>query len=710
MQLAGWALAELAVVFAAGAGVITLLYLLRMRRRQVVVPFAELWEQVTRESESRKLWRKLRRLFSWLIQLILLALVCLALGDPRPEVWLREPATTAIVIDTSASMAAVADEDGQTRLALALQRARAEVEALGPADRALIIAAGSEVSVPAPLTGEGGTLLAALDSAPPDPDSPINPKTRPRVRVGPGEADLGRALLLARNALGDQPTPRILVLTDGALDEAGVDAVDRCIERAKLEGEASCEVLDIGAPKSEDGEADTAFGRNVAITAFAARRYPSNPDQVEVLVEIQNLGAEPARFELRVTADGLPVGGKALELAPGDRALEVLPKLDAARERLVAELRPLEGADGNVDEASAGALGPSIDDRAYAVIPPLDPMEVTLVTDGGNLFLEAALLTLDDSVRLTTVGVDEGAASAVGDANLVFYDIAANPLPDPLPTTNLVIFDPHRVEGSPAPIPLLRELRSPRLSEQNEKHEILEGVVFKDVNMFQGTSFDLAPGDINLVSHLGEPIVALREGDHGVLQIGFDPRGSDLPLRTAFPLMIANAVDYFGRREAGFVAAIPIGASRELALADFGVPGEDVTLLEVLPPTPDNPIPARTSEDAEAGVERPTPLRVRAQDGRFRIRALVPGVYTITVKDGAAAGAVFEVAVNQANAAASNLESRLVDDHAVPEAHAAGPAPEPAPLSEGPLWTLIMLAAIALLTAEWASYHRRKTV
>ena len=80
MEFAGWALADLAVIFAAGAGVITLLYLLRMRRRQVIVPFAELWEQVTRESETRKLWRKLRRLFSWLVQLFLLALVCLALG------------------------------------------------------------------------------------------------------------------------------------------------------------------------------------------------------------------------------------------------------------------------------------------------------------------------------------------------------------------------------------------------------------------------------------------------------------------------------------------------------------------------------------------------------------------------------------------------------------------------------------------------------
>jgi hypothetical protein len=690
MNFAGFALAQLGVIFAAGAGVITLLYLLKMRRRQLIVPFAALWEQVTRESESRRLWRKLRRLVSWLIQLILLALVCLALGDPRPEVWLREPATTAIVIDTSASMAAAANEDGATRLALALERARAEVDALGPADRALIIAAGSEVSVPAPITSQQSTLLRALDEG---------------VAVGPGEADLSRALLLARNALSGRTSPRILILTDGAVDVAGVDAIRRCTELSAREGEAACEVLQIGA-EFEVG--------NVAITAFAARRYPSDRDKVEVLVEVQNLGEQPARFELRVTADGLPVGGKRLELGPGQRLREVLPKLEAARERLVAELVPLRTTNegGAIDPVSAKALGPRIDDRAYAVIPPLDPMEVVLVTDGTNLFLEAALLTLDDYVRLTTLAVGEGGADhpAIETANVVFYDVGNNPLPSSLPATNLVIFDPHRQAESPVPLAKLRDLRAPRLSEQRKDHPLLEGVVFKDVNMLRGTSFDTVPGDVALVSHLGEPMVVLREGEHALLAIGFDARQSDLALRSAYPLLIANAVDYFGMREAGFVAAIPIGASRELALADFGIPAEGVTLLSVTPPHPDE-LEAGPEADERAPMK---PVRVRVQDGRFRIRALVPGVYTIAVEDGGAAGSVVEVAVNQANAAASNLASTLAlgpDGAAVPEANAAAEdPPEPAPLSEGPLWTLIMLIVAGILAIEWATYHRRKTV
>ena len=147
MTWAGWSVAKMLPAFGAAAAAITLLYLLRMRRRQLEVPFAALWHNVIRQSETRRLWRRLRRLVSWIIQLLLLALVAVALGDPRPSSWLREPQTLAIIVDTSASMAGP-HEEHRTRLGAALARARSEIAALGPADRALIISAGSEVDVP----------------------------------------------------------------------------------------------------------------------------------------------------------------------------------------------------------------------------------------------------------------------------------------------------------------------------------------------------------------------------------------------------------------------------------------------------------------------------------------------------------------------------------------------------------------------------------
>ena len=57
-----------------------------------------------------------------------------------------------------------------------------------------------------------------------------------------------------------------------------------------------------------------------------------------------------------------------------------------------------------------------------------------------------------------------------------------------------------------------------------------------------------------------------------------------------------------------------------------------------------------------------------------------------------------------------SFESNLLDSCNLYWDNEAGDAPDPAPLSEGPLWTLIMLVAVGLIAVEWATYHRRKTV
>jgi hypothetical protein len=670
MTFAGWSLAQLLPVIGAAAGGVTLLYLLKMRRRQLEVPFAALWERVLRETETRKLWRRLRRVLSWLIQLLLLGLVAFALRDPRPSAWLRDPQTLALVVDVSASMAGASDEpdggeaadegDGADegdasppRLERVLERARAEVEALGPADRAMLIVAGPEVEVPGPLTRNPSRLLDAFD----------------RIEVVAGEADLEGALALAHNALGGQPGARIMVLTDGALSDASVEAIDDCPREA-----VQCLVHHVSGPTA-----------NVAITAFAARRYPSDHEKVEVLAEVLNLGEEPARVRLRVEADGLDIGTVELDLAPGARERQIIPGLDAARDRLVARLEPIRG-----DKDGRRRLGPALDDIAWAVVPPLEPLQVTLVTDGTNLFLEAALLTLDDHVRLTFVSPAEASATHedIVDADLVIFDAPAHALPRPLPERNLVIFDPHRFEGSPAPIAAAGTVKRPRITEQARKHPMLQGVVFKDVNMHQATTFALEPGDVALVGHLGAPIVAAREREHVLVQIGFDPRASDLPLRVAFPLLVANTVDYVARRDAGFVASIPIGASREISLANLGLANLEIPAVEVIAPDQ-------------------TTTRVPVSDGRFRMRATIPGVHRVRVLGGEADGSEVELAVNQVNAAASSLSSRL---DALPPERSSGEAPDPTPLEEGPLWTLILLIALGLVAGEWATYHRRRTV
>ncbi|MBK7825872.1 VWA domain-containing protein [Nannocystis sp.] len=728
MNLAGWTLAELLPLFAAGATAITALYLLRMRRRQLVVPFAALWRQVTRESDTRRLWRKLRRMLSWLLQLCLLALLCLALGDPRPSAWLRDPVTLAIVIDRSASMGGPAGDGttgtadpanpGLTRLDLAVRRARAELSALGPVDRALVITAGPEVAVPGPLGRDSDPLLRSLEG----------------LRPAAGEADLGRAIALARSALAGQPGGRILVLSDGALDPAGAAALAACTApvpedmstgtgsqavpkdspadagpqavpeamspgtgpEAQPDRPPRCQLARVGGPVD-----------NVAITAFAARRYPEDREHVEVLAEVHNLGDAAAEVVLEVRADGLSVGRRTLTLAPGERHTEVLRDLDAARTRLLAQLSPGPGS-------SAAALGPAGDDRAHAIVPPLRPFKVALITEGSDLFLEAALLTLQDHIQLTGMGPAAVPGNpALAEADLVVIDLGAEALPSPLPAQDLVIFDPLRRADGPSPFTSNGELTRPFLTEQALGHPLLDGVVLKDVNLARATRLAALPGDQVLIRSLGDPVALLRHEagqDDGssartIVGFGFDPRQSDLPLRTAFPLLVANLVTYFEQARPGFVASVPVGAARPLAVAELGLAPEGLGAVEVAGP---EPLADGTSPDLAADAPLPT-ARVPVDRGVFRLRAREPGIYRVTALDGPAAGATVLLAVNQASAPASDLHDRIDDLELPPEASAGDP-PTPLPVGEGPLWTLLLLAAAALIALEWATYHRRVTV
>ncbi len=683
MIFAGWAGLDLALLFGVGSAAITGLYLLRMRRRRIEVPFAGLWNRVTQESEARRLWRRLRKLASWFLQIIILGLTCLTLGDPRPEVWLRPAKTLAIIVDTSASMAADS-EPGETRLQVAVARARAELDALGPQDQAVLIAAGTEITVLEPLGSPLSSLLTAL--AP--------------LRSAPGDSDLEGAIALAGDLIADQVGAEILILSDGASPQSASGPLHTCLTKntdtptdpKRATAGPPCRILLI--------EGST---RNVAITAFAARRYPHDRAKVQVLVEVRNLGDAPANFILNLSSDGTPVSAPhMIDLQAGETRSILVDRVDSIHRRLLASLESSPG-----EENTESVLGPPHDDFAWAVVPPLDPLRVTLVTDGTNLFLEAALLVLDDHIHLTTVPVSEGSATnaAVHNAAVVFYDLGPNPLPNPLPDTDLVLFDPYRAQNSLAPIALDNNLKQPRITEQDRRHPILRGVVFKDVNMARGTSFKTRPSDHALVSHLGEALVVLRESAHSTLAIGFDPRQSDLPMRVAFPVLIANIIDYFSGREAGFVASVQVGLSRELTLADLGLDGRNAQSVRIRPPSAESIAKMPNVMDRDSAALQ----TARLYEGRFRLRATVPGIYEIEVIGGPEDGRRVEVAVNIASSEASDLRSRVrVED--IPLHARAGESPPPSPLDRGPLWSLLLLVAAALVTIEWTTYHRRKTV
>ena len=491
--------AAAAAVGAAGALALVALHLIRLRRRQVVVAFAPLWFGDAGAARDTRWARRLRRLLALALALTIFALVLLAAVDPQPVAADQAGRTLVILVDRSASMSA-RDEPG-TRLGAARSRARTLVDGLRPADRALVASFAREAIAESGFESDAAPLRRAIDA--------VTPSEEP--------ADLPRALAFAAAILAGRPRPTVVLVSDGGFTD---DA-----RRAPPPG------VDLRyAPVGRRG-------RNVAILSFAARRLPADPSAVDAAVVIQNFGPAPAPIIVEIAAAGSVIDRARLALAPGERRRHALPDVAAPDARLEARLlapdgRPLAEAGGDADDLP-------LDDRAFAVVPPL-PRRRVLRVGGPDLYLDGALYGLGRTVTVDRLEAAEAghALGRAGDYDLVIFDGVA---PAPAPTAGRYLYlDP---SGPGSPFAERGRVRDPVIAETRRDHPLLVHVDLADVNVAEARRLALAPGDVSVAGSFGVPLVLARERPGlRIAATSFDVRRSDLPLRPAFPLLVANAL------------------------------------------------------------------------------------------------------------------------------------------------------------------------
>ena len=179
---------------------LVLLYILKIRRQRRPIASTWLWQQARRDLMARTPFKRL----IWQLPLFLqlLALVALALSATGPAK--RSRAVTgdhlAIIVDTSASMAAA--ESGGTRMALAKATAHELVDSLAPGSDAMILEAGREARVVLSPDRDVRRMHAAIDN----------------IAARDVEGDLGQAIALAASRLKQlSGERRIVVISDGNL-------------------------------------------------------------------------------------------------------------------------------------------------------------------------------------------------------------------------------------------------------------------------------------------------------------------------------------------------------------------------------------------------------------------------------------------------------------------------------------------------------------
>ena len=323
LTLTGLTLSQVLMVLGGfGLGAV-ILYLLKLRRRRVEVPFVRLWEDILAEKQTTRLFSQLKRWLSLLLALCIIALLAFALGDPRYAGATAQGRSLLVLVDASASMSATDVEP--SRFEAAEAELRRLIDGLGPADRLQIAQLDQTATPLSPLTTDARVLRDAIDSL---------STTHLGAQLRPG-------LHLALDVLRGQPRAEVVVITDGGLSASATMAEEL--------READIRLSWVRVGRTDD---------NVGLSAFAVRRYPLDKSQSEVLVELWNPTDEARQVELQLIGDGEPVDVQTLSLGPTERLRRTFRNVSGVDRTLEARLVTREG----LDHLAADVLPDGLDD------------------------------------------------------------------------------------------------------------------------------------------------------------------------------------------------------------------------------------------------------------------------------------------------------------------------------------------------------------
>ncbi|MFQ3611975.1 MAG: BatA and WFA domain-containing protein, partial [Fimbriimonadales bacterium] len=303
------------------AGFIILLYLLKVRRREVRVPARFLFPPITTDVRANALIQKLRPNLLMFLQILLALLALLALA--RPMMLAKGlPGQSVVVIDTSASMGA--QEGTTTRFEQARAELRTLIRDLNPSEQMAIVEAGTQVRVVAPLTNDKQKLLRAVEN----------------LRVSQTANTLDEALRLASALVGKSEQGRIVLMSDGAFPPVS----DFSAGTAKLQFRS--------------------FGSNRENLAIVAMDVQETARGWEWFVNLRNFGTQDAKTVLEFYAGGKLVDAREVRVPAGQSTGQTLTLAQIAE--------PLEVRMDADDALDA-------DNRAYRVGATQRPKRVLIV-------------------------------------------------------------------------------------------------------------------------------------------------------------------------------------------------------------------------------------------------------------------------------------------------------------------------------------------
>lgn len=674
---------------------LVILYFLKLRRRNVEISTTLLWKKAIQDMQANAPFQRLRRNILLLLQLIILAGILMAVGQPEIKGDSPVGAKHVLLIDRSASMSAedVKDDKGQarSRLEAAKEEALKFIETLrepgildkGTGDQAMVIAFDTSAKALQTFTSDKDLLRAAVRA--------ITPSD------APSSLDEAFKLVLA------QAPREVVVETKDDGTESKYERPPRPVGTVHLYSDGRLPDAAKVAPGREDVLVYHAVGSteavNIGITSLSADRAFDNPSKLSVFVNLSSTDRQARAVELELRVDDAVAQIKTVEM-PAAKLAEAGG--GAATGGIVPSLNgtvfSLDRPEGGILTVRVTPRGEDVlpgDNVAWLVVPPAKKLAVAVVTR-GNLFIAAAMemLPLSKLETMTPEEYERKRAAKEIDHDVVVLDAYLPQMPKDspmalppgrflvigaVPTGTYGLVDLGKGEGS-------------GFLDWSRDHPALCGITLDAVNIgrTRGVEVPKGSGAVTLATTgLGPAIVELAGADSRSIVVPFDVAESDWPFNVSFVVFMAQAVGYLGGDTAGLGQMVQPGG----VLADR-LPPESTDVRVTLPD--------RTQ--AEMGAPAP--------DGRVVYGPVQrSGVYMVSWK-GQAGPTDAVVSERAVRPFAANLLDPAESDLATVPKLALASREVTAEVSEQtkvakPLWPWLILAALGVMLLEWFVYNRK---
>ncbi|HEX8969476.1 MAG TPA: BatA and WFA domain-containing protein [Chloroflexota bacterium] len=464
--------------------VIFILYLIQSRYRPQVVASLLLWKRMARDLEAEAAWRWPR----WDLLLALQLLVALGAGLAlaRPAISGTGAQRLVVVLDTSASMAA---RDVQpTRFDAARQMVADIVNGASPETRVWLISAGRQPRIVVD-DSSPATALGALDG----------------LEVEADAGDLPGALRIASGLAAPEAAngSQVVAVTDGAFD----------LSLPQQAVPVSFRLVGGG-------------GQSLAVSEVSLRRPIEATDHLAGFVRVVNFSPDPRTTTMTILADGLAVDRASVDVpATGHSEATFRVPPDARGVSVVLSDREALSADDRVDVVGYARW----------------TRRVTIVSDAASTWEH--VLSVVPNVTTRSVRTADFPPAPPADAASDDIYLFDNFEPAQLPGSGLILVNPPDASSVLSRVDTLPRQR--RAVSFDPEDPLLLGLDIAPLNVQQlkraatpaWSAASVAAEDTPLILHG-------RLGDQRVVMLTFDPNKSNLPHLAAFPLLLANAVDW----------------------------------------------------------------------------------------------------------------------------------------------------------------------